>query len=444
MELRKFKEKNPKKVGIILFTITCILLISGVILYRTFAIFQVDTTQNVINGSIEDPGDIYFAFYKDGNIQKEMPKKSDGYVLDESQSYCGVTGAKDSKITISITDEETIKINGVTTSRTKCNLYFVKGVYILGKGIPFETESDGLYEVTHENVTGTINDTGFQKTEYRYSGSDPDNYITFNNEDWRIIGLVNVMTSNNNVEQRVKIVKNKNIGSYSWDTSQNSQGIITGKNKWNESDMMILLNDYYYNNKTSQQCWQYESGFKVKSISCSFDGIDNHVKGLKSVWSIIDEDIIWTLGEAFDTNITTPNAYQKERIVSGEDNKWPNETSKSTYHSIGLMYPSDYGYAYGNQSCIENTTLGTANNSQCYETNWFYVGAFSHAWLLTSSNKSESVVHFLNASSYLSDMSDAYGSNGVYPVLYLKPNVKIISGDGSSSNPYQLVQVLNF
>ncbi len=124
MELRKFKERNPKKVGIILFTISCILLISGVILYRTFAIFQVNENQNIINGSIEDPGDIYFAFYKDGNIQKEMPRKEEGYILDEQESYCGVTGKKDNNITISVDENNKIHVSGVTTSRTKCNLFF--------------------------------------------------------------------------------------------------------------------------------------------------------------------------------------------------------------------------------------------------------------------------------------------------------------------------------
>jgi len=29
-------------------------------------------------------------------------------------------------------------------------------------------------------------------TDYRYTGKDPDNYIKFNNETWRIIGVFNV------------------------------------------------------------------------------------------------------------------------------------------------------------------------------------------------------------------------------------------------------------
>ncbi len=101
MKLKKFKERDNKRIGIIVFTISCILLVSGVILYRTFAIFEVKTSQNVIKGTVQDPGNIYFAFYQKneetGNyeIQKDMPDKNSGYVLDEEKSYCGVNGDKD-------------------------------------------------------------------------------------------------------------------------------------------------------------------------------------------------------------------------------------------------------------------------------------------------------------------------------------------------------------
>ena len=52
MRLEKFKEKDNKRIGIVVFTIVCILLVSGVILYRTFAIFEVNNNFNVINGEV--------------------------------------------------------------------------------------------------------------------------------------------------------------------------------------------------------------------------------------------------------------------------------------------------------------------------------------------------------------------------------------------------------
>ena len=127
MKLKKFKERNNKQIGIIIFTITCIMLVSGVILYRTFAVFEVRTNQNVIRGTVQDPGDIYFTYYVDEKIQKDMPQKNEGYILDEEKSYCGELGAKDESIKPTLNkDDWSITVSGMTTSRTKCNLYFRK------------------------------------------------------------------------------------------------------------------------------------------------------------------------------------------------------------------------------------------------------------------------------------------------------------------------------
>ena len=239
MKLEKFKEKNHKRTVTIVFTIVCILLVSGVILYRTYAIFEVRTNQNVIKGNIQDPGNIYFAFYVDEKIQKDMPQINSGYILDVDASYCGISGQEDENIHVSLTEDYTVHVSGMTSSRTKCNLYFVRGAFILGKPVKAVTSGDGLYEVKHEDTSGTLNDDGFKQTEWRYAGTSPNNYITFNDEKWRIIGLVNVMVDENNtVEQRVKIIKNSTIGKHEWDNNNN---------KWATSSIKDFLNNGYYN-----------------------------------------------------------------------------------------------------------------------------------------------------------------------------------------------------
>ncbi len=88
MRLEKFKEKNNKRKFIIIFTVCCILLLAGVFLYTTYAIFTEEKEFNVINGKYQDPGDIYFAYYVDGNITRDMPIQGSGYQLDEEQSNC--------------------------------------------------------------------------------------------------------------------------------------------------------------------------------------------------------------------------------------------------------------------------------------------------------------------------------------------------------------------
>ena len=119
MKLEKFKERDNKKVGILIFTVCCILLITGVYLYSSFAIYEQDQNFNVINGTVEDPGDLYFAFYVDDVISKTMPSKDSGYVLDTEKSSC-TNGATP----LLNMDDWSLEVQNLTTTHTKCTLYF--------------------------------------------------------------------------------------------------------------------------------------------------------------------------------------------------------------------------------------------------------------------------------------------------------------------------------
>ena len=88
MELERFKEKNKKRTFIILFTVGCVFLLAGVFLYTSFAVFTEGKQFNVINGKYQDPGDLYFAVYVNGEITNTIPSKDSGYTLDTAQSSC--------------------------------------------------------------------------------------------------------------------------------------------------------------------------------------------------------------------------------------------------------------------------------------------------------------------------------------------------------------------
>ncbi len=397
MKLKKFKEKDKKRIGIIVFTLACILLVSGVVLYRTFAIFEVKTNQNVIKGTVQDPGNIYFAFYYDGGIKKEMPVKDNGYVLDEEASYCGVNGSHDDNIKVTLTEDYVIQVHGVTTSRTKCNLYFVKGKFIQGKGIPIVEDGDGLYEVKHEDYNGE--ETGWKTTELRFAGSNPNNYITFNSEIWRIIGLVNVLTSDNLVEQRLKIIKNDNIGEYGRDYKKWSGSATNdlGSNDWTDSQLMEMLNGIYYNSEKGT-CWKKGEKDVSFSTECNFDGtVDSEGNGLKKVQNLIDKNIIWNLGgllsdssqynsavandwynfergtEVYKGNIVRPTEWNRENTKDSNG-----QSKTELFHSIGLMYPSDYLYAtnggsLGRSNCFSKPSLDwktSSSSEQCSLNDW--------------------------------------------------------------------------
>ncbi len=180
MELKRFKEKNPKKVGIILFTISCILLITGVILYRTFAIFQVNENQNMIEGNIQDEGDIRFMVYIDDVLQKDVPSKESGYSLDTSTSYC------DNGDLISWNDERwSVELKNISTTKTKCYLKF-KQIYkeeILNGAIP-DLGNGRLIPVKISDTEKPSDVTEYTNAENNYGGKVIKADITDTDDPW--------------------------------------------------------------------------------------------------------------------------------------------------------------------------------------------------------------------------------------------------------------------
>ena len=72
-------------------------------------------------------------------------------------------------------------------------------------------------------------------------GVEPNNYITFNDEVWRIIGVF---------DGRIKIIRNESIGNILWDFKQSGVGSSTydfgSSNDWTDSQLMYMLNPTSY------------------------------------------------------------------------------------------------------------------------------------------------------------------------------------------------------
>ncbi len=163
--LKPFKERNDKKVIITGVLILSVLLLSGVYLYNTFAVFTEEKHFNVINGKVGDPGDIYFAYYVDDNITRELPKKGSDYTLDTEKSNCtnGVVPSWDDAGWKFIGDFSNYNVTDYT--RTRCNLYF-KAKLTVAKYI------------TTLATTDTANLAEDDDGNTRYIGANPNNYVS--------------------------------------------------------------------------------------------------------------------------------------------------------------------------------------------------------------------------------------------------------------------------
>ena len=417
MKPEKYKQRNPKKIGIAVFTITCVLLIAFVFIYSSFASFETNETRSFINGNVVDPGDLYFAFYVDGVISSTMPGKGEGYVLDKEKTMC-TNGA-----TVEWLDDEWApKILNFTQTRTKCTLYFSKYIppateTILAKG---ETE-----ELKFDNTTDN---------NLRYVGANPNNYVRFNNELWRIIGVFNNIDDGSGTkETRIKLIRDESIGSYSWDNKPSGTGSSNskyGSNDWTDSTLKEVLNNGPYWNRTSGNCPSGQSGV---TTSCDFstNGLTEEAKRMIS-------DAVWNLGgsSTYD-DVTASMFYEGERgttVYSGHAETW---TGK-----IGLMYASDYGYATSGgsttnrETCLNTVLFNWNTSSECYNNDWLYKSG-TYQWTLTPYVSYSTYVFYVYSSGYLGNQHP-YFTCGVSPALYLNSNVKISGGEGTESNPFNL------
>ena len=327
-------------------------------------------------------------------------------------------------------------------------------VDILGKEVPLVKENDGMYKVSHEDIVDPEMNEGFKEAEYRYAGSNPDNYITFNNEDWRIVGLVNVETTSGNIEQRVKIVRNDSIGEYSWDTSSSDVNSGYGVNEWSKSDLMKLLNPGYNNNQDKDSngsnitvnnslYWTGGSGNCYNGQS-NITTTCNFTNSLNDADLYIADDIAWNTGAYNNGNpITLQDYYQKERgnakgneFCSSNDLCNDSITRTTKWEGkIGLIYATDYFYAMGGNE--RNQCLTNLNNT-CSSDNWLNKSNIYYLITPLRNINEAGYSSLIILSNGLRDSARTSLASNVFPSLYLKNTVIITSGNGMKDSPYEI------
>ena len=256
-------------------------------------------------------------------------------------------------------------------------------------------DSSGLYTITHPKDTTLQIGNDKDIIEYRYRGANPKNYVTFNNETWRIIGVFKTDDGTGKIENRIKLIKDQSIGDKSWDAR--------GSNNWaRPATLNTELNTTYLN---------------------SLDSTAKNMIGNAKYY----------LGGYNTSDIQKDVMYQYERKINGStyyDGSNPN----NWVGKLSLMYASDYGYA-ASDACAQ--TLNNYDNATCKNNNWLFKGNIE--WILPQ-NASYSnnafgvqsvgtVHHSFNVSGY---------QGGVRPVLYLISSAQITGGNGTSSSPYTL------
>ncbi len=282
------------------------------------------------------------------------------------------------------------------------------------------TSGDGVITKVTDNNT----------LQYRYQGNNPNNYVSFNNQLWRIIGYVPVclevspVTEDTTIngtsfkqgeaqctkwENRVKIIKADPIAAFAYNKSRYSS---SNPKVWIGSTIQGLLNFCYLGKKDGcdKYCYVYQTT----------QGVCNYSQN-----GINENDSYGNMIESVYFNIGMSNSFNSSSVV------YANEVKKqvSEKSMTGLMYASDFGYAISGYT--GNLSYSRANSQMV--NNWLF--GQSYEWTMTDYNSSVPVIVTSNGGL---STNNAYFGSAVRPVLYLQSNVNKLSGDGSIASPYTL------
>ena len=279
-------------------------------------------------------------------------------------------------------------------------------------------------------------------TDYRYIGANPNNYVKFNDELWRIIGVFDTDDGTGKVEKRLKIIRNESIGDYSWDNKNETTGAEDnyGKNEWTDARLNYLLNPGHASETTGGSLyWNRGAGNCYKGQNNATTACDFTTTGLTEKAKSMIGDAKWYLGgSSTHSDETVPMFYTRERgtsVYSGRSTSW---TGK-----VGLMYPSDYGYATSGgtttnrASCLAKEIINwdVSSVSDCKNNDWMY-NLSRFQWTITPGQGNTYNVFFV----YTAGVVITYASStfGVRPVVHLNSAIKVITGSGTKESPYVL------
>ena len=306
-----------------------------------------------------------------------------------------------------------------------------------GDSWPADLTDSGLYATNKY----TADDGTTKYHDYRYVGANVNNWVSFNNDLYRIIGVFDENSHGITGKYLVKLIAANPIGGNSWGIyNSSSTGAYsgfsndwTGKSKTSKANLNVLLNEYFYNktntSSTYRNCsnWTYYSNNNYRTNDCN----DIVGYGIDPKYSGYIENATWYLYGS-GTSQSKQNWYLCERGGNSCTTSGPNTGDASVTSKMGLMYLSDYLYASGYYSSTDTTT----QTAYYYgNKNWLYKG---YEWTQTSyasvASDVWSVAYGFASNTY------ANWSRRWRPSLYLKSDIKISGGYGTYNNPYILEQ----
>ena len=447
MELKKYKENNYKRKSYVILVIGFLLLsISSYLFYKSYALYEEKKDFDVINGTVEDPGDIYFAYYIDGVISRNMPLQNTGYTLDEEKSNCnnGVVPTWDNAGWKFIGDYH--NYSATTNTRTKCTLYFnktAKTVKTTLGNIEVNTYSPDFTKLACDDSSCESHEKGIYETidydgnpTYYYRGSVENNYVKFAGYYWRIIrinsnGSIRMIYDGTSAHANGESSTDRQYGNSQFNPAHDNNMYVgymytNGEAHGTGTSSTIKTNaDKFYTDKLSS----YASKLDTNAGFCGDRSNLNGQSGVGTGTAITYNKGYLRVVESAPT-LTCENAGDYYTVASASSG------NKKLSYPIGLITADEMMLAGHAGGVFDGSYNHMKTNNGSY-----LVTGYSF-WTMTPAGGYNSFgytdwyasVFRVNGHGCLDDLG-AYYINAVRPVINLKSGVTI-TGTGTTTDPY--------
>ena len=285
--------------------------------------------------------------------------------------------------------------------------------------------------ITPENLKQNVVESGdglykdiYEEGRYIYKGTNPSNYIEFNNELWRIISVEN--------DNTLKIVKTKSIGTQIYDNASSCDIVAFNNYKKNNNEYYVVDNIIYLapgGSESGCNKWERRANLNVYLNETYIKTMDEKL--------IIPYD--WSVGI-----VSNNNSNLEEQIADEKATIWNGK--------IGLISVSEYIRANFNTNQCGNFNLNNQNIDICKQNNWIWQTLYkglsntdNRIWLINGNDGygtslviiSYRLVSSINNGSLkwtVANNGDSTTSD-VFPSLYLSPDITL-KGEGTEKNPY--------
>ena len=380
-------------------------------------------------------------------------------IIDTQKPIISNLNVNDTIVTAVLTDDKGLSSYGISSSNT---VEPTNWASINGTSYNFSTtiSTEGTYYLWVKDTSGNVAKKEFtislgtaittllststpdvyDENGLRYEGADPNNYICLDSNKegacssssllFRIIGLFEEEystdgTTSAGTKKLLKILDTNNYGGTSgkkWNSEvENNWSTASLKTELNGTYLTVLLGTSNVNSKLSGGItitkWHLGGGY----------GDNNYGVMTAQKWYEVERPPYSTSGNA-------------QNIYSGNP--------EYVYEKIGLMYPSDYGYATTgenttNKSSCRTLTLG--NWGDCGKNNWIFNSGISNKseWVISPFYSSITAMRIniggsLGARGTLDDWVVVF-EYSVRPTFYLDSSIlKIVGGTGTSTDPYHI------